>query len=43
VMLVWRKGNIEKKRSLLYCIVCYHNGAQRYSLYVNGTVLVTLI
>jgi len=29
-MLVWRKGNIEKKLSLCYSIVYYYNGAQRY-------------
>ena len=26
VILVWRKGNVEKKLSLCYSIVCYYNG-----------------
>ena len=30
VMLVWRKGNIEKKLSLCYSVVYYYNDAQRY-------------
>jgi len=36
VMLVWRKGNIAKKKlSLCYSIVYYHNGAQRYEQFLQ--------
>ena len=35
-MLVWRKGNIEKKLSLCYSIVYYYNGgAQRYEQFLQ--------
>jgi len=35
VMLVWRNGNIEKKNSLCYNVVCYYNGAQRYEQFLQ--------
>ena len=34
-MLVWRKGNIEKKLSLCYSIVYYYNGAQSYEQFLQ--------
>ena len=34
-MLVWRKGNINKKGSLCYSIVYYYNGAQRYEQFLQ--------
>jgi len=35
VMLVWSKGNIEKKLSLCYSSVYYYNGAQRYEQFLQ--------
>ena len=35
VMLVWRKGNIEKILSLCYSIVYCHNDAQRYQQFLQ--------
>jgi len=34
-MLVWSKGNIEKKLSLCYSSVYYYNGAQRYEQFLQ--------
>ena len=34
-MLVWRKGNIEKKLSLCYSIVYYYNGAHMYEQFLQ--------
>jgi len=34
-MLVWRKGNINKKNCLCYSIVYYYNGAQRYEQFLQ--------
>jgi len=34
-MLVWRKGNIEKKLSLCYSSVYYYNGAQRHEQFLQ--------
>ena len=36
LMLVWRKGNIEKTVSILqYCVPYYYNGAQRYEQFLQ--------
>ena len=35
MILVWRKGNIEKILSLCYSIVYYYNGAQRYEQFLQ--------
>jgi len=35
VMLVWRKGNINKNCPLCYSIVYYYNGAQRYEQFLQ--------
>jgi len=43
-MLVWRKGNIEKKLSLCYSIVYCYNGVQRYEQFLQvGRVYWALI
>jgi len=34
-MLVWRKGNIEKKLSLCYSSVYCYNGAQTYEQFLQ--------
>jgi len=34
-MLVWRKGNIEKKPVSVHSIVYYYNGAQRYEQFLQ--------
>jgi len=36
MMLVCRKGTIEKILSLCYSIVYYYNGAQRYEQFLQG-------
>jgi len=35
VMLVWMKGDINKKLSLCYTIVYYYNGAHRYEQFLQ--------
>jgi len=37
-MLVWKKGNIEKKLSLCYSSVYYYNDAQRYKQFLQGNI-----
>ena len=34
-MLVWRKGNIEKKNCLSVTVLCNYNGAQRYEQFLQ--------